>query len=347
MALSSKKSTSPLAALSPLHALAQLVPDASPDARSSSGSKHENKSKRGCAYILLTNLEPDAWVIHVGHPDGRWWNGTWCAADVEKLASGDMSPARLGAFAQRIARTIVQREVAIAHEGVDFRHMKLVLGTQAKKPLHLTLSELDSENAARFAFEYFARIAEDAQAHGCRILHGDGGSPDAGTDSQPQGVPNPPLKRRRTQSSINSPLPSRGTSPMSQQSYDIRTAHSHDDDNAELPGTAKGRAQRLPDRDPGKRKPPSTQGKTPTESAALAEVQELRAELAKARADAAAAVARASEREPSGLGGSVDRLRSRPAVPVMPRRPGASLANPNKAARRVTAVEFASDSDDA
>ena len=98
---------------------------------------------------------------------------------------------------------------------------------------------------------------------------------------------------------------------MSQQSYDIRTAYSHDDDDAELPGTAKGRAQRLPDRDPGKRKPPSMQGKTPTESAALTEVQELRAELAKARADAAAAVARASEREPSGLGGSVDRLRSR------------------------------------
>jgi len=35
------------------------------------------------------------------------------------------------------------------------------------------------------------------------------------------------------------------------------------------------------------------------------------------------------------------------AIPAMPRRPGASLANPNKAARRVTAVEFASDGDDA
>lgn len=35
------------------------------------------------------------------------------------------------------------------------------------------------------------------------------------------------------------------------------------------------------------------------------------------------------------------------AVPAITRRPGASLANPNKAARRVTAVEFASDSDDA
>jgi len=42
-----------------------------------------------------------------------------------------------------------------------------------------------------------------------------------------------------------------------------------------------------------------------------AEVRVLKAELAKARANAAAAVALAAEREPSGLGGSVDRLRSR------------------------------------
>ena len=95
-----------------------------------------------------------------------------------------MSPARLGAFAQRIASTIVQREVAIAHDGDNFRTMKvlvlivpafcfwlltsliafftllhqLVLGTQAKKPLHLTLGELDRENATRFAFEYFAKV---------------------------------------------------------------------------------------------------------------------------------------------------------------------------------------------
>ena len=35
------------------------------------------------------------------------------------------------------------------------------------------------------------------------------------------------------------------------------------------------------------------------------------------------------------------------AAPAVQRRPGASLANPNKAARRVTAVEFASDDEDA
>lgn len=34
------------------------------------------------------------------------------------------------------------------------------------------------------------------------------------------------------------------------------------------------------------------------------------------------------------------------AVPVVSRRPGASLADPNKAARRVPAVEFTNDSDD-
>ena len=33
-------------------------------------------------------------------------------------------------------------------------------------------------------------------------------------------------------------------------------------------------------------------------------------------------------------------------APAVQRRPGASLANPNKAARRVTAVEFASDDED-
>jgi hypothetical protein len=37
-----------------------------------------------------------------------------------------MSPARLRAFAHRIASTIVQREVTIAHDGDDdFRNMKV------------------------------------------------------------------------------------------------------------------------------------------------------------------------------------------------------------------------------
>ena len=33
-----------------------------------------------------------------------------------------------------------------------------MLGTHTKKPIHIALSELDKKIAARFAFEYFARV---------------------------------------------------------------------------------------------------------------------------------------------------------------------------------------------
>lgn len=38
-----------------------------------------------------------------------------------------MSSARVEAFAQRVARTIVQREVAVAHEGDDFQNMNVLV----------------------------------------------------------------------------------------------------------------------------------------------------------------------------------------------------------------------------
>ena len=146
----------------------------------------------------------------------------------------------------------------------------------------------------------------------------------------------------------------------------LRTAHPPD----RPPDAESQHAAPLP---PLKRKrthqPSETSRASSPERAAQAQVQGLKAELAKARADAAAAVALAAEREPPGFGGSVDRLFSSrtyaaaryadgslahswlsfagSAAPPVQRRPGASLANPNKAARRVTAVEFASDDDDA
>jgi hypothetical protein len=78
MASSSNENISPLEALAPLHSLAQLVSSASP--ATASGSKDEGK------YILLTSLKPDAWLVHVGRPDGRWWKGAWRVSDMEKLA---------------------------------------------------------------------------------------------------------------------------------------------------------------------------------------------------------------------------------------------------------------------
>ena len=74
----SETQVSPLAALAPLHALAQLIP-ATP----------AGKGGHDFEFVLLTSLKPDAWFVHVGHPDGRWWNGAWHATDVERLAVGD------------------------------------------------------------------------------------------------------------------------------------------------------------------------------------------------------------------------------------------------------------------
>jgi len=53
---------------------------------------------------------------------------------------------------------------------------------------------------------------------------------------------------------------------------------------------------------------PLTQGQTPMDRAALAEVQEQRVELAKARVDAAAIFACTSEHEPDLAGAWIDRL---------------------------------------
>ncbi len=77
---SNNENISPLAALAPLHSLAQLVPAAS----RGTGPGHEGEDEG--AYILLTSLKPDAWLVHVGRPDGRWWKGAWRVADMEKLA---------------------------------------------------------------------------------------------------------------------------------------------------------------------------------------------------------------------------------------------------------------------
>jgi len=279
-----------------LHSLAQLIP-ATP----------AGTGARDFDFVLLTSLKPDAWFVHVGHPDGRWWNGAWHTADVESLANGEceLSPARVTVFAQRVANTIVDREIAIAHED-DFGNMKLILGTRSKKPLRIPLSALDPQAASRFAFECFARVAQDVQTHGCHLLRT---HPDPHTDAEPQHVA--PLKRRRTHQ------PSETSRPASPSP-------------------------------PHKARQTKKQAPTAAERTAQAQLQEVKAELAKARAETAAAVALAAEREPPGLGGSVDRLfsSSSAAAPAVQRRPGASLANPNKAARRVTAVEFASDDED-
>ncbi len=118
-----------------------------------------------------------------------------------------------------------------------------------------------------------------------------------------------PSKRRRTQSTNTSSHAISISSHRSHRPRDSPSVRNSDYDDAELPDTSQGKStQRLHRKSTGKRQPPPPERTVDTTAA---EVQELKAELAKVRADAAAAVALAAEREPSGLGGSIDRLRSR------------------------------------
>jgi hypothetical protein len=148
------------------------------------------------------------------------------------------------------------------------------------------------------------------------MLHAHG---DIETDPQAKPRSRSSVKRQRTQSPNNSPASSRASSPMPPPSRKDRDAGRHrGNDDGASPTAVRGGSQRSHERSAGKRKAPQSQTmQASSERAALTEVQELRAELARARADAAAAVALAAEREPAGLGGSVDRLRSRAYISLI------------------------------
>jgi len=54
-----------------------------------------------------------------------------------RLKSGDMSSARVGAFAQRVARAIVQREVTVAHEGTSLQNIKVIVSPRLYTTVNL------------------------------------------------------------------------------------------------------------------------------------------------------------------------------------------------------------------
>ena len=49
-----------------------------------------------------------------------------------------MSSSLVGASAQRMACTTIQREVAVAHEGVDFQNIKVVILARLYTPVNFS-----------------------------------------------------------------------------------------------------------------------------------------------------------------------------------------------------------------
>ncbi|KAI0058041.1 hypothetical protein BV25DRAFT_1902428 [Artomyces pyxidatus] len=283
-----------LAHFASLHGLTQVIPSG-------------NTSQK---YFLLSSVGHDTWQVHVGDDRGKWWEGAWHDEDVRAIAGKNTSPQMLSAFSTRLKDTIIKQDITITDENGA---MKLMLGPDAKKPLHVDLEDMSAREGAIFAARQFMLIAQDAQERDCRLLTS---SPLPSTSAQVS-----PSKRRR----LTPPEPAASSSTESEAP----------------PVSRKAKGKAAAGRTSSTKPQAKTEKATPTqgELAALEQVRALKAELAKA-------AEKEKERERgTNVGGSTDALRSRAVVPAAPRRAGASLANPNKKARKIQAIEFASDSD--
>ncbi|KAJ7502858.1 hypothetical protein B0H11DRAFT_1711981 [Mycena galericulata] len=237
-------------------------------------------------FVVLSDVTDDKWNIHLGctGPEGRWWRGSWRAADVLAIVGKSSSDTLLESFAEKLAETIVQGELHV-EKGDRY---KLTLGPTSKKPMHVALKEMSPVEAAAYATDVFTAIALQAQSRQSRL--------------NPSAV-------SLVEASAASHAPPRATS-----SSDLK------------PTTGKSKATTD---DGGNRKPTVTTTTGSSDSKAQQEIKALKAELVK--------------QQQKKRHASPEEITPKPAA-VAPRAlKGASLANPNKKARKYQAIEFESD----
>ncbi|KAJ7232776.1 hypothetical protein B0H12DRAFT_1144856 [Mycena haematopus] len=235
-------------------------------------------------FVVLSDVA-DKWNIHLGltGPEGRWWRGSWGAADVRAIVGKSASQTLLESFAGKLAESIVDGELAVTVEGERY---KLTLGPASKKPMHVELREMSATEAAAYAADVFATIALSAQSRQARL--------------------NP--------STVFSSVPSRPPPAASSSSS--------------KPTTSEAKA---PAEDDGEKKALRRIEKKATGSSdqkAQEEIKALKAELGR--------------QQQKKRHASPEEIPKAAAVAPRPLK-GASLANPNKKARKYQALEFESD----
>jgi len=126
-------------------------------------------------FVVLSNvnfgpIEP-GWDVHVGLADtGRWWKGRWMEKDVEDIAGSTTSVTLLEAFAEKLAGTFINGELYVADWNPDDSvEMKMVFGTSAKRPLSMTLREMDAKDASIYTINTLFVIALAAQSRKCQL----------------------------------------------------------------------------------------------------------------------------------------------------------------------------------
>lgn len=118
-------------------------------------------------YVVLSSVD-DQWNIHLGltGPEGRWWRGSWGAADVRAIVGKSASDTLLESFAEKLAESIVQGELYV-DEGERYKVISLWLFT------FLQPMRRFSVDTRAYVEETDGRRAQgDEPCRGCGIRHG-------------------------------------------------------------------------------------------------------------------------------------------------------------------------------
>ncbi|KAH7925934.1 hypothetical protein BV22DRAFT_1088096 [Leucogyrophana mollusca] len=152
-------------------------------------------------FVVLSKVDNSAWTVYLGlqGTEGRWWRGSWSAKDILHIAGSKSSPKLLEGFADKLADTIVQGDLAVgnwsAEDGAD---ISLTLGPTSKKPLHIPMTELPPAEAAAHATTVLTAIALQAQSRKCRLNPSSSFSPSVSaepprtTSASPKKIPSVP-----------------------------------------------------------------------------------------------------------------------------------------------------------
>lgn len=245
-------------------------------------------------FVVLSTVSDDKWNIHLGlcGPEGRWWHGSWTAADVVKVIGSKASDHLIESFAEKLAEAFAEGELVVGNwisdEGAE---IKLTLGPTSKTPMHVPLVEMTQADAASHATNVFLEIALQAQSRKCK-LH-------APSVAYP---PLAPSSLLTVDTKVKAKVSS-AAGPSTSKETPAKTSHKAKESVASA-------------------KPSKLQA---ANEDAQEEIKSLKAQLDKQK--------------------NLKRMVSPPekTAPAARQPKGASLANPNKKARKYQAIEFESD----
>ncbi|KIY54015.1 hypothetical protein FISHEDRAFT_54814 [Fistulina hepatica ATCC 64428] len=157
---------------------------------------HQGSNSFVVASSVSIQDSDSAWNVHLGLKGyGRWWKGSWTEEDVQKLLGGKhRSPQELDGFARRLRQTIVRGDLDVTawdennaddmkHSRLDFKSAnrgtyQLTLGPNAKRPLHVLLTELKRSEALAYTTNFILAIAAHAsRLYDCQLYPLSGAAP--------------------------------------------------------------------------------------------------------------------------------------------------------------------------